>query len=600
MGLFDFGRRKTAQPLQCQVDPPSSGRGYQVNQHTPNPLQHGWETRADASAPIHAHRQGQGYHHPIVVNQHYYLNPPLHPYNYPINTRSGADGSFSTSTSKLTSTPDLLQGPLNIINTFVDDGLPSWHAHGTRLINQSAALCDRLASKFDNVMTLVDLDKFMGHEDELFTYQQPSQALSSHAVPKHEFTAAQNSERTKNKEKNVPNGQNSAIIVSQITSGYFAKVDLYANSKLPLELPPLRVAISIFPLLCLAAQYAQRVYEKPQGAERDALVNADWKTGTKAMYIKSVPMDKMGVIVFAIRGTATLFDWLVNLNTAGASPVAFLDDTSNLCHAGFLSVARKMIAPVASRLRHLLEEDPGRCAHSLLITGHSAGGAIASLLYAHMLATSKTASSELNLLTGCFKRIHCVTFGSPPVSLFPLQTPPRHELRKSIFYSFINEGDPVTRADKAYVKSLLELFAAPAPTSTDSPGDSQPKPAKGQRKKPSTSTALRHLTKSSQSLQSKPLGKRNKTAPSKPIWRVPPNTLSNAGKIVVLRSGNPQAKMKRIKTVDERLSEGVVAQVVSDKKLRGVIWGDPVCHMMKLYAARIEALAVVAVTAKGH
>jgi len=75
------------------------------------------------------------------------------------------------------------------------------------------------------------------------------------------------------------------------------------------------------------------------------------------------------------------------------------DDPGNLCHSGFLSVARKMVKPVAARLRQLLEEDPSRSSCSLLMTGHSAGGAVASLLYSHMLAG--VVRSELNTLTGC-------------------------------------------------------------------------------------------------------------------------------------------------------------------------------------------------------
>lgn len=85
------------------------------------------------------------------------------------------------------------------------------------------------------------------------------------------------------------------------------------------------------------------------------------------------------------------------------------------------------------------------------------------------------------------------------------------------------------------------------------------------------------------------------------MWKVPPCPLSTAGRIVVLRSGNPAAtRAKRTKSLEERLAEGVVAQVVSDEQLRDVIWGDPVCHVMKLYAARIEVLAVGAVTVQGH
>lgn len=83
------------------------------------------------------------------------------------------------------------------------------------------------------------------------------------------------------------------------------------------------------------------------------------------------------------------------------------DDPGNLCHSGFLSVARKMIKPVAARLRSLLAENPARSSCSLLMTGHSAGGAVASLLYAHMLA--EQVKSELNTLTGCEYLCLCLT-----------------------------------------------------------------------------------------------------------------------------------------------------------------------------------------------
>lgn len=57
-----------------------------------------------------------------------------------------------------------------------------------------------------------------------------------------------------------------------------------------------------------------------------------------------------------------------------------------------------MVGPAYARLRSLLEEDPSRSSYSLIITGHSAGGAIATLLYAHMLAEG---GSELGILAGC-------------------------------------------------------------------------------------------------------------------------------------------------------------------------------------------------------
>jgi hypothetical protein len=260
-----------------------------------------------------------------------------------------------------------------------------------------------------------------------------------------------------------------------------------------------------------------------------------------------------------------------------------------------------MVKPVAARLRQLLEEDPNRSSYSLLITGHSAGGAVASLLYSHMLAASEASASELNSLTGCFRRIHCITFGTPPVSLLPLATPDRKGLKKSQFLSFVNEGDPVARADKAYVKSLLELFASPAPNQKSlkaqnekllSPPPNPPiKSSKPKEKKSKSALTSKSSKVSVKSVQSKT---------PKPVWKLPPSNLSNAGRIVVLRSGNPKAKLKGKKTVEERLNEGVIAQITSDEQLRNVVWGDPICHVMRLYAGRIETLAVGAVTAKHY
>lgn len=262
-----------------------------------------------------------------------------------------------------------------------------------------------------------------------------------------------------------------------------------------------------------------------------------------------------------------------------------------------------MIKPVAARLRQLLQEDPGRASYSLLITGHSAGGAVAALLYAHMLSSSRAAQSELSSLTGCFRRVHCVTFGAPPVSLLPLQKPEgRADMRKSIFLSFVNEGDPVARADKAYVRSLLELFATPAPASAAAAALAKPasKLLECPKQKASKSSlASAKSGRSTKSSRAKGAGV-PPSASNRPVWKVPPSPLSNAGRIVVLRSGDQKARLKGKKTVEERLNEGVVAQMATDEQLRGVIWGDPVCHMMKLYAGRLEILAVGAVTAKGY
>ncbi|KAK2007288.1 alpha/beta-hydrolase [Colletotrichum eremochloae] len=583
------------------------------------------------------------YPQPIVVNQHYYLHPPPSSHLALAAPSTAAASQSGAGANTCPSGLDKFAGSVvTIAKDFASPHFleePNFHPHATQLINSTAACVDQIAGCFNDVMTLIDRDRLVGNEKALFSYQQDGSAPPCEGKrgadggggggggrgAKSGKGASGAKKRTKEKDSSSK-VQSTAVATSVVSGNYFAKVELYANSRLPMNLPPLKLYMATWPLLCMAAQYAERVYEHPKGAERDAHVSADWRTGTKAMVIKSVPMDHVSTIVFAIRGSATFMDWAVNLNSAPASPAGFLDDPGNSCHAGFLAVARKTVRPVAARLRQLLEEDPARGAYSLLITGHSAGGAVASLLYAHMLATSPQAESELNVLTGCFKRVHCVTFGTPPISLLPLRRPDRPELRKSLFLTFVNEGDPVARADKAYVKSLLELFAAPAPREREREKERKQsgqassalvvagsqerekkagvgsrlavKASKMSLRPKGSKTSLAQAAKEPRDPSERDGGSGSGSRRKKPVWHLPPSTLSSPGRIVVLRSGNPKARIKDRKTVSERLDEGVVAQTVTDEELRGVVWGDPVCHVMRLYSGRIETLAVGAVTGK--
>ncbi|KAI9823789.1 MAG: hypothetical protein M1819_001136 [Sarea resinae] len=451
----------------------------------------------------------------------------------------------------------------------------------THWLNHGAALYELMSSRLDAVITSIDGELFNGDEREFIIYQAPTIIVRDNPM------VNANVVRLPNDVKQDPSV---AITTSR---NHFSKVHLYANSRLPPNLPPLKLYIPTWPLICLAAQYSERVYNEPSGAERETLIGADWRLGTKAMVIKSVPLDAMNTVVFAIRGTQTFMDWAVNLKTTPASPEGFLDDAGNLCHSGFLAVARKMVKPVAARLRTLLEEDPSRSTFSLLITGHSAGGAIASLLYSHMV--SETIESELNLLTGCFKRIHCITFGSPPVSLLPLQKPHLPRLHNSLFLSFINEGDPVTRADRAYVRSLLDLYASPSPGSSCL-SSLLPLPKKSKSPRPLCQKAKDRFKAGKPAYHPSPQQQeqQQRIYMPLPIWTTPPSILSNAGRLVLLRSeslgGGPATA---------RVEDGPVrACITTDQELRRVVFGDPVMHMMTLYARRVETLATEAVTAR--
>jgi len=443
-------------------------------------------------------------------------------------------------------------------------------------LSSSRRLYDMIGDKFSDVVSLIDEEVFPGGERELVITLDP--APSPYISPPQQYDqpvirGGAGKERGLWPSQEKHHRPDKHQVYSQDRSiNVVSKVSLYANSRLPSQLPPLRVYTSSWPLICLAAQYSNNAYKKPVGAEKDTFVRPDVHLGTKAMVIKSVPVDDMNTIVFAIRGTSLLSprDWGVNLSTTPVSPKGFLDDPDNLCHEGFLRVARAMVAPIAARLRYLLEENPSRSSCSLLITGHSAGGAIAALLYSHML--SETVESELNILTGCFKRIHCITFGAPPISVLALSKPERSErrLRSSLFLSFINEGDVVARAEKSYVLSIIELLASPPP---DALRMAMNNPAAS-----SSRLDLSHRDHKKQHLPQRS---------GKAIWKVPPAMLSNAGRLVVLRV--PEGGSER----------AVTASIATVEQLMDVVFGNPLIHGMNVYARRIETLATRAVTGGG-
>lgn len=416
---------------------------------------------------------------------------------------------------------------------------PKYDCPLVQAMNQGAAICDRLTSVAMMLNdALCQLDHSEGDDDAMADMTRGLSLVENGAG------------------KKVPG------------EGFidYHKTWMYSNSRLPPAMLPMKIYIPTWQIICMAANASNDVYRRPKREEREDFVEADWRQGTKAMVIKSRAVEDKNIIVIAIRGSKSwnAVDWLVNFNTAPTEPIGFLDDEGNACHAGFLQISRSMIAPVAARLRNLLENHfPARDPPSLILTGHSAGGAVASLLYMHMMAIKPRCESELNNLTGFFKRIHCVTFGTPPVSLLPLQNPPGKAYQRNVFMAFANEGDVVVRADRSYMSTVVRIIAAPTPLP----------PPKSSKSKPRLKTS------------SKQAAEGNGYRP--PRWNVPPSTLSNAGRLVLLRE----------KPGDKRHS--IEAVQVTDEDLRDVIFGDLAMHKIELYKRRIDQLAFAAVTGQG-
>lgn len=256
---------------------------------------------------------------PIVVNQHYYLLPAPSSKDEDIQASPQSSGCNLTKMvvgSAINLTQQVMPG---VLPTLLEEGHPA---------RDACTAVDQIYDRFNDIMTLIDRERYCGNERELFLCQPSSNSSSSSSsdvASKGQPTAKPRKSHAARKDRDHhPKGQTTAVAATVISGNYFAKVELYANARLPMNLPPLKLYIPTWPLLCLAAQYSERVYEKLRGKERDVQVDADVRTGAKAMVIKSVPMDHMNTIVFAIRGTSTFMDWAVNLNTAPTPPVGFL------------------------------------------------------------------------------------------------------------------------------------------------------------------------------------------------------------------------------------------------------------------------------------
>ncbi|KAL4927871.1 Alpha/Beta hydrolase protein [Aspergillus undulatus] len=173
----------------------------------------------------------------------------------------------------------------------------------------------------------------------------------------------------------------------------------------------------------------------------------------KASTFTHISGEHGSVFVIAIRGSASVVDHVVNANHRPANADHFINSSrlvppqyrpkaSLETHAGFLKSA-EALDPIVSREIHRYIEDYGEKSH-ILFTGHSAGGAVASLLFL------RYTYSPQNLTLPA--RFSCITFGAPPVVGSPISIDDSH-----LCLNIINEFDMVSRADGTYKDCLVNL-----------------------------------------------------------------------------------------------------------------------------------------------
>jgi hypothetical protein len=351
-------------------------------------------------------------------------------------------------------------------------------------------------------------------------------------------------------------------VASRERSSLAKKAALFKNSRLPPQLPSFSASLPMWSMVCRAAQASHDCYDSQSLTRRGTYTPADTSKDIKAMIIDDQLIDDSRLVIVSFRGTQSqsLSDWAVNKAAKPAKPVGFLDDEENACHAGFLQVTKAMVGQVAAQLQQhpAFSKRP-----SLLFTGHSAGGAVAAMLYSHMLST--TVHSDLTALASQFPSINCMTFGAPPLSLTPL---PRRDHGSGVFLAFANEGDPVLRlSNAAYMKSLAKLMtASPPPFVTSALA---PPPVKVVRR--SRGSAVYRQT-----LPAAPPTPWEEL----PLWPTPPVPLTNGGDVILLR---------------DKENGSAAASRVTPEDLREVIFGDFAQHTIETYIRRVKEMALAAV-----
>ncbi|GIJ86995.1 hypothetical protein Asppvi_005894 [Aspergillus pseudoviridinutans] len=162
------------------------------------------------------------------------------------------------------------------------------------------------------------------------------------------------------------------------------------------------------------------------------------------------------VLVIAVRGSASKMDHMVNANGRPRDANGFIDPSISghhdlLAHSGFLNSAEALESIVSQSIsRYAQKHTSGDI--RVLFTGHSAGGAVASLLYLHYLSREDLRSSI---------RFSCITFGAPPSITAEVKSPGCNRLssnNESLCLNIINEFDLVSRADPPYILSIVNIF----------------------------------------------------------------------------------------------------------------------------------------------
>ncbi|KAJ2988558.1 hypothetical protein NUW58_g3909 [Xylaria curta] len=340
------------------------------------------------------------------------------------------------------------------------------------------------------------------------------------------------------------------------------KANNYANSSLDFcsSKAPWICTSEMTHLIMKAWICAETVYESDLTSSSEELeaggLKIEWALASsangdvKATTLTTFDDGFTNYLIIAVRGSASTVDHLVNLHgeprdastlypNIEKAPNAEDQTPSFLAHAGFLNSAKALLEPVSAQIEKRIGEGQK---FNIIFTGHSAGGAVATLL--HLALRVKFAGNSFS----------CITFGSPPVAKIVSQEDEialNRIVAEAPVLNIINEYDLVSRLDSAYVRSLIQLYNSGAPDF-----------AKGE----SFTT---------------------EEIPEK-CWPLPTRDLQHIGSIVVLKTELPDLKLDETKPSD--VSTRVTAWSVTPESMSSLVFCQIQVHRRKYYRQKIEQL----------
>lgn len=128
-------------------------------------------------------------------------------------------------------------------------------SYGAELVDQSNALLNQVSNQFNDVLTMIDRDHYSSHEKEILAWQPQQPPQSQELVRVSDSSLSEKSMHKPPKrshKRDHPKGQTTAA-ATVVSGSIFSKVELYANSRLPMNLQPLKLYVSFFALAVRSA-----------------------------------------------------------------------------------------------------------------------------------------------------------------------------------------------------------------------------------------------------------------------------------------------------------------------------------------------------------